>query len=198
MFQKKTLTMHCRHNRQSYSRQSRQSMQSHHSLRQSGTLSLRPALSNALSNVSVSSMGRHRQSSHGSHNAHYNFSTQLTNRSWVKLQVDSVYHDLKNDEYELKLSDSMVLSFDFNTRQCSLRMPSSKVRLETLLTDQAPNENFEDIDKFLEEIDNQTSILQLSNISNKWSDLWIMCFLYYLLMFVNHAIVLLLLLLFQI
>lgn len=190
--------MHCRHNRQSYSRQSRQSMQSHHSLRQSGTLSLRPALSNALSNVSVSSMGRHRQSSHGSHNAHYNFSTQLTNRSWVKLQVDSVYHDLKNDEYELKLSDSMVLSFDFNTRQCSLRMPSSKVRLETLLTDQAPNENFEDIDKFLEEIDNQTSILQLSNISNKWSDLWIMCFLYYLLMFVNHAIVLLLLLLFQI
>ena len=80
-------------------------MQSQHSVRLSGsTLGFRPlALSNATSNVSVSSIGRHShiQSSHSVHHGHYNFSTLIANRSWVKLQVDSVYHDLKNDEYEL-------------------------------------------------------------------------------------------------
>ena len=124
------------------------------------TLSLRPSLTNGLSNGSIASLGTTR---HG----HYNFSTQLISKSWVKLQVESIYHDLKNDEYEIRLSDSMIISFDYNTKQCSFRVPSNKIQVDSLKLSQSQTQlsekenNYDEIDEFLKEIDNQTAVLQL-------------------------------------
>eukprot|EP01084_Bolivina_argentea_P255203 429173_1 len=135
-------------------------------------LSIRPRLSHIYSNqsdISICSAVPSGTTRHG----HYNFSTQLTNKSWIRMQVDSIHFDLKNDTYEIKLSDSQIMSFDFTSKSCSLRIPSDKVEIDKSIIhlEETPTDDFDDIDEMLKEIDNQSNCLQIANIQSEWKQL---------------------------